>query len=158
MGTSISPILVVLAIALAASSMTLWVMLRRVQQKLTTFMSGKDGISLEAALAKLTQKTAHIETTLDAHREGLEYIDARVKHSIRGYAVVRYNAFDTAGGEQSFAVAFINEQKDGYIFSVITNRNHVGIYAKKINAGSPEATLTHEESQALTQSITSLHL
>jgi len=34
---------------------------------------------------------------------------------------------------------------------VITNRNHVGVYAKRVIAGTPESSLTEEEKVALTQ-------
>jgi hypothetical protein len=118
-------------------------------QKLRTFMTGKDGSSLEATLSWLTHKIAGIDTTLEAHKEGLEMIDARVKRSIRGYSLVRYDAYESSGGAQSFASGLIDEHQDGYILSVITNRNHVGVYAKKINRGIPEVTLTTEETDAL---------
>jgi hypothetical protein len=126
------------------------------QKKLRVFMSGKDGASLEATLAWLTQKTAATDTTLEAHKEALEMIDARVKRSIRGYSLVRYDAYESSGGEQSFASGLLDEHQDGYILSVITNRSHVGIYAKKINRGIPEVSLTDEETDALNAAKKSL--
>jgi hypothetical protein len=121
-------------------------------------MNGKDGANLEDTLLDLTQKVSGIEDTLEAHKEGLEYIDSRVKRSIRGYSLVRYNAYDNAGGEQSFASGLLDEFGDGYVLSVITNRNHVGVYAKKIIAGKPETSLTNEEADALTQAKQPLSL
>lgn len=112
-------------------------------------MTGKDGSSLEATLSWLTHKIEGIDTTLEAHKEGLEMIDARVKRSIRGYSLVRYDAYESSGGAQSFASGLIDEHQDGYILSVMTNRNHVGVYAKKINRGIPEVSLTTEETDAL---------
>lgn len=112
-------------------------------------MAGKNASSLEDTLSWLTAKTVSVDETLEAHKEALEMIDARVKRSIRGYSLVRYNAYGDIGGEQSFATGLIDEHQDGYILSVITNRNHVGIYAKKINRGIPEVSLTQEETDAL---------
>lgn len=121
-------------------------------------MNGNNGANLETTLAALTDNVANIEQTLEAHKEGLEYIDARVKRSIRGYSLVRYDAYDNAGGEQSFASGLLDEYGDGYILSVITNRNHVGVYAKKIAAGKAETSLTAEEQDALTQAKQPLDL
>lgn len=121
----------------------------RLRAKLRTFMTGKDGSSLEATLAWLTHKAAQVDGTLEAHKDALELIDGRVKRSIRGYSLVRYNAYESAGGEQSFASGLLDEHGDGYILSVITNRNHVGVYAKKINRGTPEVSLTDQETDAL---------
>lgn len=131
------------------SILCFFLILMRLRSKLRTFMSGKDGASLEASLAWLTHKAAQVDTTLEAHKDALELIDTRVKRSIRGYSLVRYNAYEHAGGEQSFASGLLDEHGDGYILSVITNRNHVGVYAKKINRGIPEVTLTEQETDAL---------
>lgn len=130
----------------------------QLQKKLRTFMNGKDGANLETILSHLTDKVSGLEQTLQAHKEGLEYIDARVKRSIRGYSLVRYDAYDNAGGEQSFASGLLDEYGDGYVLSVITNRNHVGVYAKKIIEGKAETSLTTEEQDALTQAKQPLEL
>lgn len=137
--------LVVLAIGLGI----LTVLYVRLHKKLRSFMAGKDGASLEATLSWLTQKVAAIDDTLDAHKEGLEHIDARVAKSIRGYSLIKYNAYADGGGDQSFASGLLDEHGDGYILSVITNRNHVGVYAKRITAGTAESSLTTEEKTAL---------
>ncbi len=112
-------------------------------------MRGKDGASLEAILAWLTQKNAQVDETLKAHKSALEVIDARIKKSIRGYSLVRYNAYEEGGGNQSFASGLIDESGDGFVLSVITNRNHVGIYAKPVSRGTGLSSLTPEEQTAL---------
>lgn len=132
------------------------VALYRINKKLRAFMAGKDGASLEATLAWLTQKAAATDDTLHAHKEGLEMIDRRVKRSLRGYSLVRYNAYENVGGEQSFASGLIDEHEDGYILSVITNRNHVGVYAKKVNRGIADVSLTEQETDALNAAKKSL--
>jgi hypothetical protein len=158
MGNSIPLIIYGILIILAITVGVLIFLVVGLQKKLRMFMNGKDGANLEHTLSSLTDKVAGIEQTLQAHKEGLEYIDARVKRSIRGYSLVRYNAYDDAGGEQSFASGLLDEYGDGYIHSVITNRNHVGVYAKKINAGTAETSLTTEEQQALNEAKQPLDL
>ena len=149
MGQSIAPFVIGLAILLAIAVGVLIFLVLQLQKKLRIFMNGKDGADLETTLLELTQKVSGIEDTLQAHKEGLEYIDSRVKRSIRGYSLVRYNAYDNAGGEQSFASGLLDEMGDGYVLSVITNRSHVGVYAKKVIGGKPETSLTNEETDAL---------
>ncbi|HWC57798.1 MAG TPA: DUF4446 family protein [Candidatus Paceibacterota bacterium] len=144
------PLIYVLAVAiLFGVVIVLAIASIRNDHKLKSFMRGKDGASLEATLAWLTQKAATLDDTLHAHKEALEMIDRRVKRSIRGYSLIRYNAYENAGGDQSFASGLIDEHGDGYILSVITNRNHVGVYAKRVNRGTPEVSLTEEEKEAL---------
>lgn len=150
MGGSTTLLLVILIIVLSIGTISLAVLLVRLQKKLAHFMLGSDANTLESVLEQLVTKTNTIEEVLETHQEGLEYIDSRVKRSIRGYSLVRYNAYNDAGGEQSFASGLLDEYGDGYVLSVITNRNHVGVYAKKVLAFTPEAPLTEEEQAALT--------
>ncbi len=145
----VSIICVVLAIIVTA----VLVLLYRLKKKLKIFMSGKNGADLEDTLTLLSERTAANERTLVAHKEGLEFIDARVKKSLRGYSLVRYNAYTDGGGDQSFASGLLDERGDGYILSVITNRNHVGLYAKKVVGGTAQQSLTREESEALASAV-----
>lgn len=121
-------------------------------------MKGKDGASLEAVLAWLTQKNAQVDETLKAHKSALEVIDARIKKSVRGYSLIRYDAYEESGGNQSFASGLIDEGGDGFILSVITNRNHVGIYAKPVSRGTALSSLTPEEHNALESAKKSIGL
>ena len=146
----VSIICVVLAIIVTA----VLVLLYRLKKKLAVFMSGKNGADLEDTLTLLSERTAANERTLVAHKEGLEFIDSRVKKSLRGYSLVRYNAYTGGGGDQSFASGLLDERGDGYILSVITNRNHVGLYAKKVVGGTAQQSLTREESEALASAVT----
>lgn len=134
----------------------LTVLVMKLKKRLTIFMKGKDGESLEATLHWLTKKIAETDEMLETHKEALQFIDRRVQRSIRGYSLVRYNAYLGAGGEQSFSTALIDEHGDGYILSIVANRNHTGVYAKRVTGGTAESSLTEEETQALTQAKKSI--
>ncbi len=127
------------------------VMLVRMHKRLGVFMQGKDGESLEATLHWLTQKVASIDDTLVHHKEALEFIDKRVSKSIRGYSLIRYDAYVGAGGEQSFSSGLLDEEGNGFILSVVSNRSHTGVYAKKVIEGIAESSLTEEETLALNE-------
>ncbi len=157
MGESTVIILITALIILLGAVITLGVLYQKLHKKLRSFTAGRDGASLEATLSWLTAKVAHIDDTLESHKEGLEHIDARVARSIRGTSLIKYNAYADAGGEQSFALGLLDEHADGCIISIITNRNHVGIYAKRIIAGGSDHSLTTEEKEALIKAKASLN-
>lgn len=157
MGGNTALLLTIVIVILAIGTISLAVLLVQLQKKLSQFMTGKDGSTLESVFSDLLEKTAAIETTLASHKQGLEYIDSRVKKSIRGYSLIRYDAYESAGGDQSFASGLLDEDGDGYVLSVITNRNHVGVYAKKIHSFKAESPLTTEEQQAVTSAQKSIH-
>lgn len=150
--------LTITLLLLSLSTIALIVICLNLHKRLKSFMKGKDGASLESVLAWLTQKNAQVEDTLEAHKEALELIDSRVKKSVRGYSLIRYDAYEDSGGNQSFATGIIDEQGDGFILSVITNRNHVGVYAKPVNRGIAASSLTPEETLALETSKKSLKI
>lgn len=153
MGESTGVIILIICIVLSIVVIVTLVLLYKLQKKISIFMSGKDGADLEDTLLSLIQRTESNEKTLEKHKEGLEYIDSRVKKSLRGYSLIRYNAYSDGGGDQSFASGLVDERGDGYILSVITNRNHVGIYAKQVVGGNATQSLTKEEQSALKNAI-----
>jgi hypothetical protein len=155
--TGFAPLWAIVAFAfgiLCIASLLLLVM--KLRKRLAQFMKGKDGASLEASLHWLTQKAAATDETLTAHKEALELIDKRVSRSIRGYSLVRYDAYVGAGGAQSFSSGLLDEHGDGFILSVVISRNHTGVYAKNITAGKADVSLTEEEAQALASAKRSL--
>ncbi|MEI6022521.1 MAG: DUF4446 family protein [bacterium] len=151
MSSSISLLISIASILCILGIIGVGYMVLQQEKKLRSFMIGKDGKSLEATLAWLTEKTARTDDVLAAHKEALDIIDSRVQKSIRGYSLIRYNAFTNDGGEQSFASGFLDEKGNGYVLSVITSRNHTGVYAKQIREFKPQQALTKEESLALAE-------
>jgi Protein of unknown function (DUF4446) len=141
--------LFICVLALGISTIVLIIFSIQIHRRLQKFMVGKDAKSLESNLAWLTKKNAEIEDSLVFHKEALENLDSRIKKSVRGYSLLRYDAYEEGGGNQSFASGIIDENEDGFILSVITNRNHVGIYAKPIISGNSISNLTKEEALAL---------
>jgi hypothetical protein len=73
-----------------------------------------------------------------------------LKSSVQGVGVVRFNPFsgDGSGGNQSFAVAFLDEGYSGVVFSALYARDRVGMYAKPIEKGKSSFELTAEEKEA----------
>ncbi len=121
----------------------------RLSRKLKRFMLGKSASSLEESLESIIERNSTIEKTLSAHKEALEIINTRLSGSIRGTSLVRYDAFQNSGGAQSFAAGFLDEHGNGFILSVVTNRSHVGVYAKPVAGFVATVELTPEESEAL---------
>ncbi len=78
--------------------------------------------------------------------------DARLKKTVSGVETIRFNPFkgDGSGGNQSFATAFLNEEKNGVVISSMYSRDHVSVFSKPIkNMNSEQGELTAEEKEAL---------
>jgi hypothetical protein len=63
----------------------------------------------------------------------------------------RYNAFSDTGSDLSFSVAILDEYQDGVLLTGIHNREQTYIYAKPIQRGQSQYTLSPEEKEAIIQ-------
>jgi hypothetical protein len=65
--------------------------------------------------------------------------------------LVRYNPFEETGGNQSFALALLDANWDGWVLSSLHARSGTRVYAKAITGGRSEAALSEEETAAIRQ-------
>ena len=68
---------------------------------------------------------------------------------LKNIGIVRFNAFDDVGGEQSFAVVMLDSDRNGVAVSSIYGRQDSRVYAKAISKGQGERPLSGEEQKAL---------
>jgi hypothetical protein len=77
----------------------------------------------------------------------------KLKKSIRGFETIRFNPFKDQGGNQSFAIAFLNDEGDGVVISSLYSRDRTSVFAKPIKKMASEFELTEEEKEALNKAI-----
>jgi hypothetical protein len=77
------------------------------------------------------------------------YKDNRSNYQKVGF--MRFNPFDDAGGNISFALALLNAEDDGIVISSLHGREGTRVYAKSVKAGESESQLTEEEKSAIKQ-------
>ena len=106
--------------------------------------------SLEESLTRLTREVRELQTFRTELQQYLKHAEARLHSSLRGVGVVRFNAFQNgAGGNQSFAIALLDEKRSGVVFSALYSRDRVGVYAKPLEKGVSPFTLSAEEEEAV---------
>jgi hypothetical protein len=81
-------------------------------------------------------------------------VERQVPFSVSHVGVVRFNPFADKGGDQSFAVAFLDDHSDGVVFTGLHSRSEVRVYAKPIVGGTSTYPLTDEESEAISRALT----
>jgi len=118
-------------------------------RRLDYLTMGAEGQSLEEVLG------AHLETVLQVARD-VEEIGVRTAllegasrlHFSR-LGLVRFNPFDDTGGNQSFAMAMLDANNDGFVISSLHSRTGTRVYAKAIFGGVCESPLSTEEEKAV---------
>ena len=131
--------------------LTIWVI--RLEVKLKRFLKGKDAKTLEDSF--IFMKTG-VEKQVFVNKEiahEIDNINARLKKSIRGVGVVRFNPFagTGSGGNQSFAVALLDDEHDGVVISSLYTRDRFSAFAKPVSKGKSTFELSEEESRSLHQ-------
>ena len=67
---------------------------------------------------------------------------------------VRYDAFDDTGSELSYAVALLNREGDGAVFSSIYSRTDTRTYGKVVTGYQPAVNASEEELLAILRART----
>jgi hypothetical protein len=111
---------------------------------------GRTG-SIEETISILSRDTKDLQVFRMEIEKYLKFAESRIRGGVSGIGIVRFNPFsgDGSGGNQSFAVALLDELGRGVVLSSLYARDRVGIYAKPIEAWASSYELTAEEKDAV---------
>ena len=86
---------------------------------------------------------------------GLARVDRRIDGCLARAAIVRFDAYQSAGGHQSTALALLDGSRSGVVISAIQGRDHARIYVKDIQRGRSSVALSPEEQEAVERAMAS---
>jgi hypothetical protein len=121
----------------------------KLDKRVTALLQGKNAKSLEDTLLGIINEIKRMNDRQEKTDQILKDLNKRLKTSVTGVGVVRFNPFTNSGGNQSFAIALLNEHGDGVIISTLYGRERTSIFAKPIKKYASEFELTKEEVEAL---------
>jgi hypothetical protein len=121
----------------------------RLSARLAALTRGSDERSLEAILEAHLTRVHQVVRDLDAIEARTAVLERDLKLSFSRIGLVRFNPFEDTGGNQSFALALLDDRGDGFIASSLHARNLTRVYAKGVAGGRAEAALSAEEAEAL---------
>ena len=140
-------------LTLAAAVVGLIRRVRNLGRRLESLTRGGDESSLEDVLG------SHLDQVRQAVRD-VETVSARttsVERDLLGafsrVGLVRFNPFEDTGGNQSFALAMLDGNGDGFVVSSLHARAGTRLYAKAVSAGASDSALSEEEGEALRQAM-----
>ncbi|PIP53604.1 hypothetical protein COX08_00070 [Candidatus Beckwithbacteria bacterium CG23_combo_of_CG06-09_8_20_14_all_34_8] len=68
----------------------------------------------------------------------------------------RFNPFNDTGGDQSFALSFLDNKKNGIVFTFLHSRDTTRVYAKQVIKGkSDKFPLSKEEEEVIDSAVSS---
>lgn len=84
---------------------------------------------------------------------GLSRVDRRVDGAITNTAVVRYDAYEGTGGQQSASIALLDANRSGAVVTAIQGRDYARIYVKELDRGRASVALSPEEQEAVERAM-----
>ncbi len=150
-----------LAVAVAASAaavlslalaLLLWRRVSRVQAGQTVVLGSGRGDLLEFAIA-LQARIDDLHRAVDEVAAGLSRVDRRVDGAVTNTAVVRYDAYEGTGGQQSASVALLDATRTGTVVTAIQGRDYARIYVKDLDRGRSSVALSPEEQEAVERAM-----
>ncbi len=116
-------------------------------QKLTR---GVKGSSLVRVWEENLKKVQANEREIEAFKNSLNQLRLENLTHLQKVGVVRFNPFHEIGGNQSFAVALLDELGNGLVVSTLHGRDSSRAYAKPVkNFEKVEFELSKEEKDAI---------
>ena len=116
-------------------------------------MCGSETEDIEGMLIQHIHEVEQVAATNAHILEENELIRQFLRKTLVRTAMVRFRAFEDMGGDLSYAVAMLDANNDGVIFSSIFARADSRSYIKPIKNGSSEYSLTDEEKGVLREAM-----
>ncbi|HET8587322.1 MAG TPA: DUF4446 family protein [Candidatus Limnocylindria bacterium] len=111
--------------------------------------TGSRGSSLGEVLDAHIAQVDSVSGRLDELNRLHTYLEARSRGSLQHIGMVRFNPFDDTGSDQSFAIALLDDRRDGIVLSSLHGRANTRVFAKPVEGGESRHTLSAEESEAI---------
>ncbi len=124
---------------------------RRAQQVLL----GTEKDDLVDFAVSLQTRIDDLHRAVDEVAAGLSRIDKRVDGCLSHTSIVRYDAYEDAGGHQSASLAFLDAARTGLVMSAIQGRDYARIYIKQLDRGRAPVALSPEEQEAVDRAMAS---
>lgn len=134
---------------LSASTLVLYRRLRRQEEKLTIFFSGKKAQDLETLLLEEKTLIASVDSDVQELFDISNQLHQLGSRSLHKCAVRRFNPFKETGGNQSFAIALLDGKNSGVVLSSLHTREGTRVFAKPVKHGEADGFPFTEEEKAV---------
>ncbi|HET9085842.1 MAG TPA: DUF4446 family protein [Candidatus Limnocylindrales bacterium] len=153
MAANIGPIVVVLTVAVVVLLLlVLWLtrQLSQLRKRVVGLTRGEDG-DLGDVLGVHLDRVYELGREVERLGTRTNRLEAAAPHAFQRVGLVRFNPFEDTGGNQSFALALLDADGNGWVLSSLHARTGTRVYAKAIRGGRSDGALSDEESAAIKQ-------
>lgn len=107
------------------------------------------GPEAESLLKEMVARMDVIDAENAEIQAKLSKQEAHLTKSIQRIGLVRYKAFEDQGGDQSFSIALMDQNGDGFVITSIAGIDECRVYAKPLVKENSTYALSQEEKEAI---------
>jgi hypothetical protein len=131
----------------------LWGSVRRVRRAQLVVMGHHEQRDIVALVGSLDSQVRNLREAVEILTDQLDEQTRHLDHALTNRAIVRYDAFRDAGGEQSSSFALLDNHRSGVVFSAIAARDFARLYVKHLSDGVADRDLSPEEQEAVAAAV-----
>jgi hypothetical protein len=133
------------AVVVAALVLLVWIDSRRNRaQRQSVLGDTSGGRDLVDFAITLQARVDDLHRAVDEIAAAVARVDRRMDTTIARTAIVRYDAYESAGGRQSASVALLDANR---------GRDYARVYVKELDQGKASVALSPEEQQAVERAM-----
>ena len=143
----------VLSLVLLILVVVLMTRVGRLRRAQTVVLGHHEQRDIVAHTEDLDSQVRNLREAVEILTDQLDDQKRHLDHALTNRAIIRYDAFRDAGGEQSASFALLDQYRSGVVFSAIAARDFARIYVKHISEGVADRDLSPEEVQAVEAAV-----
>lgn len=140
---------IVLFIILLVVVILLWRKVNFVKHKYDAMIGHAGVANLEEVITELQNRMNIIQGNNSEHEHLIQQMKIKLSEMKGNVSIVRYNAFNESGSDQSFSIALIDDHQDGLVLTVIHGREETYSYGKPLIKGESKYPLSPEERKVI---------
>lgn len=123
--------------------------LKKLRRRYNEMMEGTGVTDLESVILDINEHLYALKEGQLQYTHDIQQIQLKMRKMVSQVGIHRYNAFEKHGSDLSFSISVLNDEKDGFVLSGLHNRDSVFVYAKPVEQGASQYTLSPEEEEAI---------
>lgn len=139
--------------ALALINVVLLCFFYKTSKKIDTLLENGKIKSFKEIFLSQNEKNKNLEQKLKETFSRIENLEDVSKKTFQKIGVVRFNPFNEIGGNQSFVIALLDAQNNGFVISSLFAKEGNRVYSKAVRQGKSEHSLSDEEQEAIVRAI-----
>lgn len=142
-----------IAFILAVVNCILFYYFFKVNKKMDEIIEGGRIKDFKNLFLKYKEKDCELDKKIKEAFLKIKELQDISKKTFQKIGVVRFNPFNGMGGNQSFVIAMLDDENNGFVLSSIFIKEGNRVYAKTIKNGKSDHLLSNEENEAISKAI-----